>query len=88
MAVPQKVIPRNCTACGLCEVACSFHHSGKFGRLPSSIGISKDPYLPKVEIRIREADGDGRRACDSCQSEESPRCAYWCPAGAIVGRAA
>jgi len=83
-----KTIPERCAACYICELACSFHHEGVFGRRLSSVEIRKDAPTGKVAIAIHGAGAGRRRACDACEGEPKPLCIIWCPVSAIVGRGA
>ncbi|MFO8164650.1 MAG: hypothetical protein ACQEQO_03655 [Thermodesulfobacteriota bacterium] len=64
-----------CTACGLCELACSFHHSKSFLPDKASIVICMDR---KGHIEIKTLP-----TCDFCTNEEIPMCMDFCPTGAI-----
>lgn len=68
------VHPERCTACRLCELACTFHHDGEFhplrARLTVGIFPEENVYVPIV--------------CEQC---EVAACQEACPAGAIVRNA-
>jgi Fe-S-cluster-containing dehydrogenase component len=68
-----------CTACGLCELACSFHHSKSFLPDKASIVICMDR---KGHIEIKTLP-----TCDFCKNEDMPMCVEFCPTGAIKGNA-
>jgi Fe-S-cluster-containing hydrogenase component 2 len=70
-----------CTGCLICEMACSFHHSGIFSRSQSSLRINKSLSNPERGARINilyntEAETP---ACDLCEGEEYPLCIGLCP---------
>ena len=76
------VEPR-CTACGICELICSFHHTSAFGRAGASIRALKNAARGEVNLSIAGPGEDGRVACDGCSGEVLPLCVKWCPVGAV-----
>lgn len=70
-----KVIPKNCTGCRSCEVACSFSKTGLFAPATSRIQVSralgKGANAPRV-----------RRTCDLCGG--APACVAFCAYGALA----
>ncbi len=75
--------PEKCTACRICEMACSFHHTRLFQPAFSSIEIIKHDASGKVEMFIHEQSEGEHRGCDRCPGEGLPLCLKWCPTGAI-----
>ena len=65
-----------CTACRACEVACHFHHSGRFGTFRSSIQIQFDADVGDITILFDET-------CDACLGEIEPLCIHFCTPGAL-----
>lgn len=80
------ILPEKCSACRICELACSHHHVREFGRQLSSIEILKINPIGKVAIKIYRTARDGHRGCDRCVREERPQCVAWCPTQALVTR--
>ena len=66
---------KRCTACGLCELACSFHHLKSFLPDRASIHIDTDR-KGRIELTTLPT-------CDLCKSENGPLCAEFCPTEAI-----
>jgi len=64
-----------CTACGLCELACSFHHFKSFLPDKASISVCMDR-KGRLEITTLPT-------CDLCKNEEMPMCVEFCPTGAV-----
>ena len=83
-----QTIPKKCTACHICEMACSYHHTRTFSRRLSSIEISKSEAVGQVEMTIHGVKDQSHRMCDFCENEDIPLCVKWCPVGAIVERRA
>ena len=75
---------RSCTGCLICEMVCSFHHTGAFSRSGSSITVRKSIFSDReTTVRIRyEKQADGV-ACDLCDGEESALCITHCPENAL-----
>lgn len=65
-----------CTACRACELACHFHHSGRFGTFRNSIHIQFDADVGDVKILFDNT-------CDACLGEKEPLCAHFCALGAL-----
>jgi Fe-S-cluster-containing hydrogenase component 2 len=70
-----------CTGCLICEMACSFHHIGKFSRNQSSIKVHKSIYNQeeRPQITIFYENMKGNTVCDLCNDEETPLCIQFCP---------
>lgn len=68
----------SCGGCRTCEMACSFHHTGKFMPSVSSLVIVDKEDGPGCEVMlIRESDGT-RMACDGCDGLDVPLCMDYC----------
>jgi Fe-S-cluster-containing dehydrogenase component len=65
-----------CSACRSCEVACHYHHTGRFGATLSSVHVRGDGTGSHLDITFDDS-------CDLCAGEERPRCADFCEPGAI-----
>jgi Fe-S-cluster-containing dehydrogenase component len=65
-----------CTACRACELACHFHHSGRFGTSRSSIQIQFNADVGDVTILFDAT-------CDACLGEIGPLCVHFCTPGAL-----
>ena len=70
--------PAKCTGCLLCELACSFHHSGRTRFQPERSSIRVD--RSNVDKSIRMALND---SCDGCADERSPLCVEACVFSAL-----
>lgn len=68
-----------CTACRACELACHFHHSGRFGTFRSSIQIRFNADVGDVTIIFNDT-------CDACLGETEPLCVHFCTPGALQFR--
>lgn len=70
-----RIDTSRCKTCGLCELACSFHHIGAFLPEKASIRVGTDHEgYPRIEVLP---------SCDLCEGEDSPLCAEFCPVDAI-----
>ncbi len=67
-----------CTGCRTCEVICTYHHEGAFGRSSSSIAVERNEERGVFEIKIEER---GEHACDLCGGD--PLCVKYCAVDAI-----
>ena len=79
-----QTFPQKCAACGICELACSYHHDRSFSRVSSSIEIRKSDATGDVDIILLKDKTSSRKACDDCADEKVPLCVHWCPVGAII----
>jgi anaerobic carbon-monoxide dehydrogenase iron sulfur subunit len=70
--------PVACYGCGICELACSFHHQKVFSPALSSIKVLKNNRTGKVKWSIDTT-------CDSCKGQEQPLCIKYCVYGALKG---
>jgi len=68
----------NCGGCRSCELACSFHHTGKFEPSVSSLIVIDKEDLRGFTIELLEKSEDDRFACDGCEGLEEPLCIEWC----------
>lgn len=73
--------PEACTGCLLCEMACSFHHTGTYSRHGSSIRVNKSISSPEQGPQITVSYGKERwnPVCNLCTGEDSPLCIRFCP---------
>lgn len=73
--------PGACTACLLCEMACSFHHIRKYSRHHSSIRVNKSISSPEKgpQITIFYDKEKWNPVCNLCTAEDSPLCIRFCP---------
>ena len=60
-----------CYGCRVCELVCSFHHSGVFSPELSSIRVSRNNRTGEIGLSIDST-------CDSCMGEEQPLCVKYC----------
>ena len=67
-----------CTGCRTCELICTYHHKGMFGRNASSIKVSSDEKGATFKISIKK---DGEFVCDLCEGK--PLCSKYCFSKAI-----
>jgi Fe-S-cluster-containing dehydrogenase component len=65
-----------CTACRACELACHYHHTGRFGTAASSVHVDYHPGSADLALRFDDT-------CDACYGEPRPLCAEFCAPGAI-----
>lgn len=68
------VEPENCTACGVCELVCSYHHHNHYSPRKSHIRVSKHRELG-VHMPLLTT------GCDLCGGAE--KCVLWCPTACI-----
>ena len=66
-----------CKGCRACELACSFHHSGRrsFSPAASSTRVSRDNDTAEITISTDST-------CDLCSGEEQALCVKYCVYGA------
>ena len=78
-----RTFQERCTGCRVCELVCSYHFTGAFGRKAGAIEVSRDE--PKAEFVpiIRKKPKKLQRACDLCEGEETPLCVKYCVVGAV-----
>jgi len=69
----------SCGACRTCEIACSFHHTGKYSPSLSSIRIHEKDHGEGNVVELIEIDEGLLMACDGCTNREEPYCMEVCP---------
>jgi Fe-S-cluster-containing dehydrogenase component len=75
-----------CGGCRTCEMACSFHHMGKFNPSVSSIRIIEKERGTGFEVVLYEERDGEAFSCDLCAGDELPSCVqYCCEAGGLTG---
>lgn len=72
-----------CSGCRMCEIMCTFHHQGVFGRRASSIRVRRIERAGEFEIIVYRDDMGGHLACDLCNGAEQPLCVKFCHLGAL-----
>lgn len=65
-----------CCGCNICQLACSFHHTGAFWPDQSSVDVSRNPQNGVVRWGICTT-------CDKCLNEIEPLCVKYCVYGAL-----
>ena len=72
-----QIIPSRCKGCRICEVICSFHHSGRkfFSPNISSTTVLRNGDTGQIKI-------DLNNTCDLCEGEETVLCVKYCVYGA------
>jgi Fe-S-cluster-containing hydrogenase component 2 len=60
-----------CYGCKICQLVCSFHHTGSFWPERSSIQVFRNPQTGIVRWSID-------KTCDQCGCEEQPLCVRFC----------
>lgn len=68
----------SCGGCRTCEMACSFHHTGKFEPSVSSLVVIDKKDSKGFIIQIINKCKNGRFACDECEGFDIPTCVEWC----------
>ena len=68
----------SCGGCRSCELACSFHHTGKFEPSVSSLIVIDKKDLRGFKIEFTDSNKDGRFECDGCKDLDEPACIEWC----------
>ena len=68
----------NCYGCKMCEMACSFHHTGRFSLAHSSLSVRMSHDKTRVSFILDSS-------CDFCKNEEIPFCVNYCQYGALKG---
>lgn len=76
------VKPKLCTGCRACELVCSFHNEGLFGRRSSSIRVKKTERHGEMDIILNVKEGE-TVACDLCIGERIPLCVRFCASRAL-----
>jgi len=65
-----------CYACRMCQLACSFHHTGHFWPEKSSIDQYRRPTQGTIVWKIDQT-------CDLCAQESQPLCVKYCKYDAL-----
>ena len=65
-----------CYGCRVCELACSFHHSGVFSPELSSVKVLNNYLTGEIQLSIDST-------CDLCQGESQPLCVEYCLYGVL-----
>ena len=73
-----------CSGCRACELACSYHHSKKFGPKLSSIKVVRYVDTGKKKIIIYRDELGSYPSCDECINENFPLCVKYCTSNALV----
>lgn len=60
-----------CYGCKICQLACSFHHTGSFWPERSSIQVFRNPQTGIVHWSVD-------KTCDQCGREGQPLCVSYC----------
>jgi len=60
-----------CYGCKICQLVCSFHHTGSFWPERSSIQVFRNPQTGIVRWNVD-------KTCDQCGCEERPLCVRYC----------
>ena len=68
----------SCGGCRTCEIACSFHHTGKFNSAISSIKIVENEDESGYRVMLLEESGIEGIACDGCDQINEPLCMQYC----------
>lgn len=68
----------SCGGCRTCELACSYHHSGKFNYAYSSIRVIDKENEEGFRIELVEKRDGDRFACDACEGLKIPACVEYC----------
>src|SRR5512136_2388369 len=75
VCVLKKIIVKDlnqCNGCRICEMICSFAHTGQFQPSKSMIRIHK------IEVKGLDMPVIDQ-SCDLCKDEKSPQCVRYCP---------
>ncbi len=70
--------PKKCTGCLRCELACSFHHSGRVSFQPERSSLRVNRSNSDKSMRIALDDG-----CDGCAGERFALCVEACVFNAL-----
>jgi Fe-S-cluster-containing hydrogenase component 2 len=71
---------QKCTGCRTCEIACSFHHQGRFRPAVSSIEILERWEELGFTVSFYQKEQGGHRSCDGCRGLPEPLCVKYCNA--------
>ena len=68
----------SCGGCSTCEMVCSFHHTGEYRPILSSIKILDSEEKAGFHVMLIKEDGPGGLACDGCLGLDEPMCLQYC----------
>ncbi|KJS82588.1 MAG: hypothetical protein JM58_14625 [Peptococcaceae bacterium BICA1-8] len=68
---------KKCTGCRICELVCSFHHSGTFAPSLSSIQVSRKKITGEIKLAFYNTTKDAHPACNCTLNQE--KCIEYCP---------
>ena len=68
----------SCGGCRTCEIACSYHHTGKFAPSVSSLKVLDKKMGEGFIIELLEKSKNNRYKCDGCEGLKEPLCIEWC----------
>jgi Fe-S-cluster-containing hydrogenase component 2 len=78
-----RSFPERCTGCRVCELVCSFHFTGAFGRKAGAIEVRRDEPTAEFVPIIHKKAAKLWKACDLCSGEKTYLCAKYCVVKAI-----
>lgn len=67
-----------CGGCKSCELACSYHHTGKFEPSASSLKVIDKGDFQGFKIELLEKNEEKSFACNGCKGLDEPLCLEWC----------
>ena len=68
----------SCGGCRTCELACSYHHAGKFNYAFSSLRVIDKESEEGFQIELIEEREGVRFPCDACKGLNIPACVEYC----------
>jgi Fe-S-cluster-containing hydrogenase component 2 len=71
-----RYLADRCYACKICQIVCSFHHTGSFWPEKSSICVYRKYQEGLILWKIDPS-------CDGCPDEAEPMCVTYCQYGAL-----
>jgi len=74
----------NCGNCKTCEIVCSYHHTGDFSSVSSSLRVKENPDGKGYLIMIAERCEGTEITCDGCKGEEIPWCMKVCEEAEVL----
>jgi len=76
MLLNLDISEESCYGCKMCELACSFHHTGTFSLVHSSLKITRSNDETRITLTLEDS-------CDFCGNEKIPLCVKYCEYGAL-----
>ena len=67
-----------CVGCESCELACSFHHVGKFQPAVASIKVQEQFKDLAFTLELFDKKKAGHLTCDQCKTLPEPMCVKHC----------